>query len=848
MGSMIETLREIYTSIELIYLDVSRITASIINNAAGKDANEWADFLTDIIAVSAALGALALPISLNVIEATRSRYKSPSILEIYSEISKTNPKKLNKRIFTYLVLAIIIKLTLILKITSAAFLLPPICIMAIVFCGTISDLYRHLQFTYQLMSEIESVKNELITKINDYLKTDKKEIKLFEKLKLTPLNKFNKNQKKSQNEDKINYTIGAIIELETYEICSNSTKRGISKDLSKTIYKELDNLKTEKSINFITKIIESFPSMMTEIENQREQDIYQSVTGFYLHILAKSIFKNKSFTKYLEEPRRISNFLEKKYPPSGRPCQTGQIFVSCSYNSEDVDINLYTELFKHFKDLGRAAVQNAPECIPDLLRNTTQIIRHIDIHENGAWELARHIPELWRYPGLTELSRHIDLNIQGVATYDDLKSSIHNNYIQEIKDYLKNNTPENTLEKNLETVEKEIKNILNASAMREFSTAINVETLKILARAFQKSPHTLIESRELINPAGSNITNIGLSLTPSSIQACTRAFIIEKNFSYDFSFDEVQEFKIIDVIAALMMYEIWRIKFLDKSNQNSTDKRIPIELPNATLREFKSASQRTHALHQSFNKILENNKFIESTHILKNDKDFLLAYCELFCRELKESLDSSFERQLLDQKLDELTLLRFQKEILKDISDQVPKLPLFKRLKIGKATPHYHSIKYPREAFLSGTDTHYIFNGNGARSIREYHDWLCMKIMSENIMEVSTTLPIPVGELILITQDAVIHLVKIGFSTKDNKLIWPNGKELLCHRVHYNNGQFYQIMAGETRIQASFSNGIENYPIEITHEDEGGLVNHKIKFNLSLISNPTTRTVEELGV
>ncbi|WP_338507996.1 hypothetical protein [Pseudomonas poae] len=62
----------------------------------------WATLITDIITVAAALGALALPISLNVIETTRTRYRSPSLLKITSSLSGVDAKRLNQHLFMVL--------------------------------------------------------------------------------------------------------------------------------------------------------------------------------------------------------------------------------------------------------------------------------------------------------------------------------------------------------------------------------------------------------------------------------------------------------------------------------------------------------------------------------------------------------------------------------------------------------------------------------------------------------------------------------------------------------------------------------------------------------------------------
>jgi hypothetical protein len=147
------------------FLAISSGSSYVLDRAIETKPNDWASILTDVIAVSAALGALALPISLNVIEATRSRYKSPSLLMIYHRISNVDPQKLNRSLFAFLSFALLFKMVFLSNYVPHQYLIPPLLAALLIFSTVISDLYQHLHFTYKLMSDISKIKDELISAI-----------------------------------------------------------------------------------------------------------------------------------------------------------------------------------------------------------------------------------------------------------------------------------------------------------------------------------------------------------------------------------------------------------------------------------------------------------------------------------------------------------------------------------------------------------------------------------------------------------------------------------------------------------------------------------------------------------
>lgn len=65
-----------------LYQSIKVGSADLIYTISRDDISKWNDILTNIIGVSAAVGALALPIAINVIESTLIRYKSSTLVKL----------------------------------------------------------------------------------------------------------------------------------------------------------------------------------------------------------------------------------------------------------------------------------------------------------------------------------------------------------------------------------------------------------------------------------------------------------------------------------------------------------------------------------------------------------------------------------------------------------------------------------------------------------------------------------------------------------------------------------------------------------------------------------------------
>lgn len=803
-----------------IYIEISGAAGSFIYTATKTKYTDWAPYLTDIIAVSAALGALALPISLSVIETTRSRYKSPTLLKIYTEISKTDPQKLNRELFSTLAFTLIIKLFLLLNIIDAKHLVLIAIPLTLIFTSTISKLYQHLKFTYKIMADISGIKNELIEIVIQSTENTNTGYKksLFKRKKTIPPE-----------------IISTLIEIETYELCTDHGKRDIDEEFKKAIYKELRKIPDEGSILFIEQVLSALPRMMAEVETARESDIYQTIAGLYVYIIPKALIKSDQFSSYLSEVIRISRVRERDLPPHAQFCGNGRVFLNCML--EYPNNKTYKILFDHFNELLSNALYKAPGNIPQILSSANSLLFGAERDKNSIqWEFSYRLNILWEYEGNQEIARKIKLAQQKILSPEELEHELTKIQKPKIIKFLESkDSKPNSLTESIATIDKATKTVLRSLAAAEFSDAVEIKTLQSLGTLLETSPETIIKCREEINPAGSSVTNIGRPLVPSSIASCIKAFTLEKYYTGNGSITEVLEFRIIDAIATLLIYELWKDLIFHAPQEKLTDINRKIILPDCTIYDLKSALKRTELLNKSFAKILNNEKISEKLNLLKDHKDTLRIACDLLTAELYKKLDFELGIKIKTQTLDTATTIRFKKEIIESISGEIKRLPLMKRYKVSPCTPQLFSLEQDRECFLADTGIHYDFSQLGFFTLSNLYNSFIVKILNHHKISCTNGLPTPFGENIIITPRAFDTLLNSGFEITNNELTWPGGNYKMPYHIAQTDSDYYfQTYKTEHYLCVDFENSTQGYPVTIFFSDDGNKITQNIQYNFSL--------------
>lgn len=826
MSEIIDLISVAWECLKNFYRATSEASGLVLSKSLLTKNADWATLLTDIIAVSAALGALALPLSLSVIEATRSRYKSPSLLSIYTEVSKTDPQKINRLLFSILVFALFLKLTLLSNIVDFVYVLPFVFGLVVFFSVAISELYKHLRFTYRLMSNVNLIRDDLLVRLEksipDLLVRSEVDVKIKKKI--------------SRNRELERYSsqvVAALIELETYDICSMPTKRNVEKRLKNILYRQSSNLSDPRSEEFMQDVLGAFPRMMAEVETSRELDIYQTVSGLYLHLLAKAVIASSNFAHHLDEAIRISRFREQSLPPYGQFCRNGRIFLSCTLNKPRRDT--YSIFFDHFKQLLWNALHTNPENIPEILSNADSLLFGTGYNEDPSYILHCSINGFWDYKKGREITKNIKACLGKKITLEELERKLLDDFKPEIVGFVKDRSPSVDVESIEKNIKGAIDEVVTSIASREISAAIEIETLQTLGLLLEKNPELIIKCREKKNPAGATGFNVGRPLVPSSLNACINALVYERNFTRNFSIEELLEFKVVDAIGVLIVYELWK-DFVFNTPAATIDKYVEgLVVPNCTIRELKSAYDRIEVLEKSFRKILSNKIIAEKLALLDAQKSTLSDLANKLCETLREKISGAARIKIRKDPLDIEALDRFRAEFVEDWGKS-PALLLLRRVRLAECMPFTFVISRSRESLLADTGTHYVFNGIGGNLLDQYIDGLVFSLLQKKGHSPSVAYPSPFGVIMLLTRKALNELTGSGYTSDGESLIWPGQMhQMSLYIIDSAESLYYQVYKEQSIFDVECSGNTDGYPITISHQDDNeDEIRTSIIFNFSL--------------
>lgn len=799
--------------------------AAILNDKGAM----WATLVTDIITIAAALGALALPISLNVIETTRTRYRSPSLLKITSSLSGIDAKKLNRHLFITLAIAIIAKLLISTQSFNLTSLVPYLITLTIWFGYVVRQVYIHLKFTYTFMSNVEIIHEYIYQSISKHARSsflpNKNNISpsRLSKIKILNLNKIN-----------IEDTIKAFIELESYLLCSSPTKTDFDIRIRKLSHIAVKKLENNNANEFIRHLLASLPNVLAAVEVSREVDVYQSISDFYLSLAMTAILGSDEYRSQIGIIERIARFRENKLPSYGRFCRNGRLFLSFAHKPKPGN-EAYQYLQAHFERLIETSVRDQPENIPELLNNVRQVIQYKGNYNKGAWDIPEKVSELWGYSSMPEFDRDVAETYSGRLSIAELEQKIENKFKPEMQLFIKQKTSEEmVVEEKLKLINHTVDNIWQGIELNRFSSNVETATLRALATLLAINPEIFVECRELRNPAGSNSFNVGHSPVPSSLTECVEAFLAEPNFSdYHTIRNGLQEYKVVDAIGALIVYEFWSIFIIGATGATIKPELSVPAIPSCQLRELKSASSRITLLKTSLLKALINTRFIERLGLLPDHITTLQTYAIEFCDLLSGAIKEKTKSQITNQKLDPASLDRFKSEVTEKLGSSIRNYELFKRITIGEVPPIISNISLPREAFLAGNDTYYLFDTYGFNFAQEIHNWLSAQILFHNnkTENAELTLPVRNAEWMICSASALKKFLSVGFTTSGRKLTWPDGNGCMKYfEINCAGSGYYMVFPSESLITASYAHRENELPLNISYTDNGESVNFKIEY------------------
>lgn len=810
----------------IVFRSIKIGSEDFIDSISRDDITKWNDILTSIIGVSAAIGALALPIAINVIESTLNRYKSSTLVKLQNEISNTNLPRTNLWIFSSLAFAIILKAAIASNQIPIELTTTIALVFSLLFIGLVSDIYRFLNYTFTLVSDLEKIRKRIESLLGSEIKKNVKQ---------------KKERIKTQGSENLETTIISLFEIEAYEVSSNFDKQDLSESLRALLNEHVKTIDNKVSKRILVSALSSFPKLLKVVEDMRSVELYQRYADFYTYISARAICQNKDFIWIFTDLEKIARNREVIPPKSGRLCKSGRVLLNISHLKPGREVQ--QAIGRHFNNLIWIALEKDVEVLPELIEHCNSVFFY-SRNSVDSWQYARVAPELWRYEGIKEIANAAKKCSSGEISFEEYKAIMLDQHTPRMKEIIlqNNELSDDQIKEAFERFDKITAELIESVSFKELAVEIKNTVLASLISIYKKSPEMLISCRVLKNPAGSNIHNIGYNVVPSSLESCISELILEKNFqSFHRITSDTIELDIINGISVLMIYEMWGEYIVKVDNPNYRTRTVEdvaqsFGAARFKLREIKSAISRIDTLHRCVVQNLEHGGLSEELKITEKQKKIIVKQSKKLTSALKEKFKREIETKVKTGRLDENTIKRFYDESYEAFKQEAKNLVLFKSLKLGSAEGRTVTIPYPRVAFVEHDDTHYMFDNIARDYIRSYHGWMCERIISGHANNVEDSWPTTDTKLLLITSNAVDHLEKNGFNFGGSRVIWPNNFHECDFYITRGEGLLYSsIINNEFMIRAEFSpeTGI---PFSIKHESDEENVNFNFIFKLELVS------------
>jgi hypothetical protein len=812
---------------------------SIEGKTRGPDdvAATWLTLTTDIITIAVALGALALPISLTVIETTRTRYRSPTVLKIMPIISGVDVGALNKSLFLILAFSLSTKLAITLNFVDLSYMIPWICVLLAWFLKALWKVYKHLDFTYKIISDVGTIHKRLYKNIDSFFREILppsdiviRTILLKIRCRLTQDTRLT-----------IKDSITAFIEIEAYLICTDEKRLGLDAGFTNICYTVLNEIPEKSSSEFIFNVLDSLPTLLAAVEKSREVDVYQSVAGLYGYLVARAILADLRFLSYLGDIERISRFREQELPIEGRFNRNGRLFMHiASYNMPSHGEDIYNRLKGHFVTLIDGAVREQPANVPQILKSIRSVVQFKGNYHDGGYVLAEKVNEIWGYPNLSLLDEDIVEAASGRLDIEAFEERMEAKYKPEMQAYLASEIQDSgVLEQQLDSLNGAIEECLQGITLKRFSMGIDVETLRGLAALLHSEPEIFIECRELRNPAGSNAYNVGHSPVPTSLSECIASFIFKRNFGSRVSRQpDLQEYEVVDAIGALIVYELWDIYVLRRTGNFLKPTIIVPTLPECLIGELADALSRIPFLKNAISKVLKNKRYLDRLGLLSTQTKDLNTYGIEFCREFEVRLEQAIRSKTANQPLDVSMVKAFTSKMVDDFIVYSSQYDLFKSVKVSVIqAPLVYHINIKRIAFLSGTNTHYILDSHAPDLIENLHYDLGSKILLDQSLALSShsAAPSPGAELLYCTEEAIDNFIAAGFRLSMEGLVWPNERYVRrISLIRCEGAGFFPVFKNEALLKVNYVDQLSSIPIKIIESDDAEEVSFKIELYVAL--------------
>ncbi|PMM44174.1 hypothetical protein [Vibrio splendidus] len=732
--------------------------------------------LTDTVTLFAALAAIALPLAQQTFQWASDKYRSDLLIDYIESSSPIHPKKLNRRLITYVAIVFSFKLTehWFNDITFVVLLM----VLVAIFASNMYRLIEYLSHTYDMGKGLKVVRQKIL------------------------------NKKLNLDEDM--YTeieIAILSDYESYTLETDPTCIDFSAEFTE-LRQVLSRREKDIDEKVLAAYLKGLRKAVSHIPVTASDKKYNFVVQSYLFLVQSLICTDSKYFYLLLELAEVAESVEPRRKGFEKPLLQGLVFQNVTY-SRDWPEGLAGALVSHFKRLTQACINsaqsdqlvhlykefNASLGLNHVTRDSLQYYFHSYIDDYEHFKIVDEYVERFLKSESDLLpAEFVEVMIPLLKGTDKEKQELLDDFFSEFRNY--------------EYQQK------GQSAAESF-----------LADAAKTDVKIILAIRECRNPISSTIHMLGYDLIPTSIGGIvTNISRIDSSNEDRFFRDNKHNQHLLKAYVTLLIYEVC------KTIESSLESNYQF-LNQLSFRELEKLKLKLSGVTSLQKSLMNTQCFIDLffLHAIDSSKasERVSAYIAGLLGAIEERLSYLLEHGKLDQKAVE----RFLNSVPESdgILSKNSHL-LSKKVKVSQCSKHKYHIEFGRSNFLPDTGTFYDFSRIGANVIERHFDWIYQSIfeVSEGF-ELENAWPVNHGRLVLLSFSHQKELRKYGFSFVEDIMHWPDGGTCLYHRIHSEDDKVVSILMNDNLVQVS---GINDPIYEVNYIDLGGTIRWEFTMNI----------------
>lgn len=749
------------------------------------------------VPILAALAALAIPLSISVVQSSYAQYSSYDVPVSFLKISKSEPKRVSSFLFFSLAFAFFAWLFMENHKSGGLFAWIVFLSTFVLFFFSLYKSWKQLDRAYKLVSGS-----------SDLVPCYKKFISKSKNFRTSP----------SLVKDSVisAFHIGVFVGDDEVEI--ESGKRVLNDEYVRHV--SLEN--NPNSRMFLLFYIQGYFSVLCSAKDKRNFNLYNKLVGgfsYRLHNLVHmGVVTSQDYIYFV-------NFLvesESEMPDRFRYFSKGRSFVDNFFLNVPANIKAVEVVAESYEivchKVSGFADGDFYSVYQSILSNYSLMSDHYrsEVLAFGvganAWENGRS--------ALVVVDQYIESGGEEFEWIDLLKK-----HFEVEKSIFK-------LDENVDS-EKRLKDVIVSVFRARLRSRISHALLKVLSRMISSDESIYVKCRNIKNPPDTSVIELGESPLPSNISDIyshlkALSFLDEM----DLPFFHYSRKNLCILYSFAFVYEAWALlKKYGEVDEAVKVAGLPDQAHVTSLRDV--------------------NKLLSCSAFIKDEVQVFLAkgeihFSDVFSTHPKfHGLVSQFFEEYWGMvfswaeslKKDILENSRFSSEIgkryFREIEDYfVSRFKRARSLEFSFKTslgPYFQSIEYSRESFIDEGDVHSIFSNDGQAFSLVYEHLLCGILIKRGV-SVSKAAPCFTAntQYLVLGRQALSYLIDNGFCLDRDgpALVDPSGVRKIEFEVAGGSERFLSVFSGEALLKADYSfSNIDGFPVRVKFYDNRKRIN-----------------------